>query len=348
MSTRTPTGLKAHFKPKLSEWNIDACKLRLLDAIVANWLRGEAGDDITHFRQGRRRLLKEIDDLLNYRLVTQSNNGKRYEPTFLAFCLLLANGNRMAVKLRTVMDHVDSLVRRFLDERPLRLQRPVSEVRRSLLENQRALLLPALQLMTEANMGVYLNNAQASAPDLAFSDAIYRFDSPTHVAWHFLEGYPGLNGWTFAGMERVSVPFDLARLQIAQEVHASASKAVANLDSHPDSAVSHARAALEATFKHILGADHPELKKPFPKQADACREQLRLDGEFGSLGSRIVGTCIAVSDVRNSFGDSHGRSAQDRGATRSEARLSTGTALLLCEFLLDRWESVRSVPALRK
>jgi hypothetical protein len=147
------------------------------------------------------------------------------------------------------------------------------------------------------------------------------------------------------GFEPVSIPFNLTRLLIAPEVHASASKAVSSVASNPDSAVSHARAALEATFKQILGPGHPQLKAKLPEQASVIKDLLQLKGEFWDLGSHLLEAMKAIGNIRNKLGDSHGRGPGEKGATRPEAQLTVGAALLLCEFFLDRWEAVRSLPS---
>lgn len=347
-TSNSPAQLKANFQPRLSEWGIDSVRLQVLGAILENWLAIDSSDDIAHFRQRHRRHISALDDLLNRSLVTHSGGGTHYEPKFLGFCMLLANGNRTAGKLRSVMDQLFRLVMRYLKERPPRHHRSTAQVRQQLPEEMRPLLLPAIKLLSETSVGVSLGNPATPHPDLAFTDAIYRYSSPTQLAWTFIKDYRGNNTYPFVGAHAVSIPFDLKSLQFAPEVHSSASKAVANLSNHPDSAVSHARAALEATLKHVLGAGHAELEKSLPRQAAAVRERLQLVEQFSNLGTRLVSVMDAIGDIRNSFGDSHGRSDQDRGATRPEAILTVGTSLLLCEFLLERWEAVRSFPRMAK
>jgi hypothetical protein len=343
--SNSPTRLKAHFRPLLAKWGLDEGKLELLDDLLVNWLAGPAGEDVAHFRQSHPRYRDALDEFVSCGIVDHGSDGRRYVPKFLAFCFLLANGNRTAVKLRAVMDRVRGLVKGYLREKPLIQQRPIAVVEQALESDQRPLLQPALYLMSAASMGVNLNGADTSDAMLAFSDQIFTFDSPTQAAWHFLQGHERSVGQRFIGHELLSVPFALPRLQLAPEAHASASKALANLETSPDSAVSHARAALEATFKHVLGPNHPTLLKPFPQQSAAFRELLHLHGEFAGLGTRIVAVMVAIGDIRNLFGDSHGRGEGQRGATRQEAQLTVGTAMLLCDFLLGRWEAVRSLPA---
>lgn len=342
----SPEQLKATFQPKLAEWGLDSARLQVLGAVLENWLAEGSGEDIDHFRQRHRRQIAALDDLVSRSLVTHSGGGKHYEPKFLGFCLLLAKGTRSASKLRSVMDRIFRFVKKYLDERPIRHHRSTTQVRQQLTEDLRPLLIPAIKLLSETSVGISLGSQNTPYPDLAFTDALLRYSSPTQLAWTFLKDYRGSSGHAFVGITPVSIPFDLTVLQIASEVHASATKAVGSLTTHPDSAVSHARAALESTLKHVLGRDHPELEKSLPRQAAAVRERLQLEIEFASLGTRLVSVMEAVGDVRNSFGDSHGRTAGERGATRSEANLTVGTALLLCEFLLDRWEAVRSIPGM--
>jgi len=342
----SPKQLKASFQPKLPYWGMDAPRLKVLEAVLANWLRAEGGEDIPHFRQGSRRHrghVAALDDLVSRQLVTHGGAGNYYEPKFQGFCLLLANGSRTAVKLRSVMDHIFRLVGRCLAERPLRLQRSMTELRKELPEELHHMVLPAIRLLSETSVGISLGG-NTLYPDLAFSDAIDRYTSPTQLAWTFLKDYRGISSYPYVGFEPVSIPFNLTRLQIAPEVHASATKAVGSVTSSPDSGVSHARAALEATFKHILGPGHPQLRGKLPEQASLVKDLLQLKGEFSDLGSHLLDAMKAIGTIRNKFGDSHGRAPGEKGATRPEAQLTVGAALLLCEFFLDRWEAVRSLP----
>jgi hypothetical protein len=340
----SPAQLKVTFQPRLAEWGMDSARLQVLGAILENWLASDSAEDVAHFRQRHRPYINALDDLVNRGLLTHSGSGTHYEPKFLGFCILLVNGNRTAGKLRSVMDQLFRLVKQYLKERPPIHHRSTTQVRQQLPEEMRPMLLPAIKLLAQTSVGFSLGSPATPYPDLVFTDAIYRYSNPTQLAWDFLKDYRGNNTYPFIDFRAVSIPFELTCLEIAPEVHSSASKAVANLSHHPDSAVSHARAALEATFKHVLGAGHPELEKPLPRQAAGVRERLQLVEQFSNLGTRLVSVMEAIGEIRNSFGDSHGRSERDRGATRPEAILTVGTALLLCEFLLERWEAVHSLP----
>lgn len=340
----SPKLLKTTFQPRLEGWGLTPAMLDVLGAVLGNWLAGEAAEDIEHFRHRQApKRTSELNQLLSRTLVT-SSTGKFYEPKFLAFCLLLVSGNRTATKLRFVMDDVFRLVKQYLKEPPPN-RRTTTTFLKHLPEDDQPLLIPAIKLLSETSVGISLGSTNTPYPDVNFTDSIFEYSSVTKLAWSFLQDYRGTS-WAFSGasVQAVSVPFDLTRLQIAAEVHASASKAVSSIASHPDSAVSHARAALEATLKHVLGAGHPALEKSLPKQAAAVRNELLLEKEFSELGTRLVSVMETIGDIRNSFGDSHGRAPGQRGATRPEALLSVGTSLLLCEFLLDRHEFVKSMP----
>ncbi len=343
----SPKQLKATFGPKLADWGLDNPRLTVLDAVLENWLRADAAEDIDHFRQRVRRKRGyggALDDLVSRQLVAHSGGGNLYEPKFQGFCLLLASGSRNAVKLRSVMDVLFRLIRKYLDESPPRHQRSSTQVKQELPDDLSSFLIPAIKLLSETGAGISLGSPATPYPDVNFTDAVLRYSSPNQLAWTFLENYHGTSWPAHAGFTPISLPFDLMRLQISPEVHASATKAIGNLACSPDTAVSHARAALESTFKHVLGPDHPQLQDKLPRQASAVRDLLQLEGEFSDLGSRLAGVMEAIGAIRNKFGDSHGRAPGDRGATRAEAQLTVGTALLLCEFLLDRWEAVRSLP----
>jgi len=340
----SPSQLKAAFRSRLNEWDLNSVKLKMLDAVLENWLEGDQAEDVDHFRQRHRRHIGPLDDLLNRQLVTHGAAGKFYDPRFLAFCLLLVNGNRTAVKLRLVMDRLFRLVKHFLAERPIRLHRSTTQVREQLPQELRPLLLPAVKLLSEPSTGISLGSLNTPYPDLNFSDNLLRYNSPTQLVWNFLKDHRGNGSQYFVGMAPVVIPFELTRLQVASEAHASATKAVNSLASSPDTAVSQARAALEACFKQILGPGHPRLEDKLPRQSEAVLKLLQLRGEFSVLGEQVLGVMKAIGDIRNKFGDDHGHPPGFVGVTRSEAQLTVGTALHLCEFLLERWEAVRSIP----
>lgn len=340
---KTLAELRQQYGPRLSEWGFDRTRIRLLALVQQNWLAGDQRLDIIHFRQQHRKHLETIDLLLSQSAIYSS--GKHYELKFLGFCVLVVAANDTVTRLRALMERVLRLVGTFLEERPIVLQRSMAVVMSALnSEGEHRLLLQALTLMHDGSMGVYLNPAsEEGEPKVSFSDAIYRHGNAVAVVWNFLAGCP-LTPWAFVDPNSVSLPFDLTRLCLADDAYANGRKAIDRLSSHPESAVSAARAALEATFKHVLGPEHPAVHQPFPKQVAACREQLFLDDEFIDLGRGIVSTATAVSEVRNAYGDSHGKGASDRTPTRAEANLAVGSALLLCDFLLGRWEVVRTMP----
>ena len=51
----SPKQLKATFQPKLTYWGMDAPPVKVLEAVLANWLRAEEGEEIPYFRQRTRR-----------------------------------------------------------------------------------------------------------------------------------------------------------------------------------------------------------------------------------------------------------------------------------------------------
>ena len=331
--------LQKRFKPKLPEWGLEGARLRLLGIVEVNWLAGEAGLDVTHFRAEHRKHLNALDWLLSHNLITST--GTRYELKFLGFCALLVAGNGNAAKLCAIMERVHKLAMEFMKERPIVLQRTLATVANDVLrDGDGNSLIPVLKLMQEAGIGV--NYSPGAQMEFTFSDGIYRHANVAAAVWHHMAGYPFAPGRIF-GDRIVSMPFDMQRLEVAQDAHSSALKAIERLNAHPDSAISAARAALEATFKHILGGDLL-VSTDLPKQMKSCRDHLRLDGEFEDLGRGIVSTALAVGNVRNKFGDAHGKGPHDRAPTRAEARLAVGAALLLCDFLLDRWDAVQSQP----
>lgn len=342
----SPNQLKAIFQPRLAGWKVTPTMLKVMSAVLENWLRGNTAEDIDHFRHRHRpRNTREIDELLSRMLVTTSGNGRYYELKFLGFCLLLANGSRVATKLRAQMDDLLRQAKAYLKKPPPNHSQPTTTLLAKLPEHCRPLLIPAIKLLSETSVGISLAETNTPYPNINFSDSVFRYASVTKLAWSHLQDYLGsASPYPSQGLAPIFIPFDLKRLQISSEVHASALKAVNSIAAHPDSAVSHARAAIEATLKHVLGSRSELLEKSLPRQAAEVRKLLRLEKEYADLGTRLVSVIETVGDIRNAFGDSHGKAPGERGATRSEAQLTVGIALLVCEYFLDRHESVRSMP----
>jgi hypothetical protein len=338
-SVKTVEGLRERFQPKLSQWKLQGDPLRLLAKVQDNWLRGEGGLDTTHFRQENNKNLDELNHLLSYQYITVA--GAYFQPKWLGFCMLLVSGNGRALKLRSVMERVHKAVKRFLEERPLVLTREWPVLENDISSEDRGLLLRSVTLMQEGSVGVNYN--PGAQQQFSFSDAIYGYGNVVAAVWHHLEGHSSSPSG-FVGLTPVTLPFDLTRLELSKDAHANAVKAVQRLNSHPESAVTSARAALEATFKHILGAKSEAAGHPFPKQVAACRDALKLEKDFVDLGRSLVSAATAVSEIRNKFGDSHGKASHERPPTRAEASLAVGAALLLSNFLLERWEVVQSAP----
>lgn len=90
----------------------------------------------------------------------------------------------------------------------------------------------------------------------------------------------------------------------------------------------------------LFGETPPNLT--LPKLASMVRDALEFDKQFLDLGRGITSTALALNDIRNAYSDAHGKHVNDRGPTRAEAQLTVGCTLLLCDFLIDRWEVIRS------
>jgi hypothetical protein len=338
----TVTELKARFSPQLSDWGFSPNKLRLLTAIFENWLEPSGSRmDVRHFRQKHRRSLEDIDWMLGRQYIHSQDGISAYTPRFSAFAVLFVAGNTRAARIRGVCDHVLKLVRGFLAERGTPLVRPLGTVLDLLTEQDRELALPALLLMSDCGIGVYLNTPNLTDGALSFSDTIYRHKNATSFLASFLDSYFGQSprGALFAP----TAPLELAHLQLAPDAYQNAQKALDRVLSHPDSAVTSARSTLEAVFKHVLGEKLPRTAQTFPALVSACKEPLALGSEFEAVGRSIGGLANAINDVRDRLSDAHGKKPGSRAPTRAEARLVVGVSLLLSEFLLDRWEVARSL-----
>ena len=136
--------------------------------------------------------------------------------------------------------------------------------------------------------------------------------------------------------------FDLRSLALSEETFRNAERALDRLASQPDAAITSARSTLESAFRWIAHQGDKVIANDasFYQMIDICKPLLGLDDEkFYGLTKSIITLCNAVGTLRNHQGDAHGMAPTAIKATRSEARLITGSAVLLAAHLFERYEA---------
>lgn len=115
----------------------------------------------------------------------------------------------------------------------------------------------------------------------------------------------------------------------------------------PDGAITAARSLLETTCKQILG----ELKIPYgakselPKLYNDASKALglapggQIDPSFRAVFSSTFQIVQSVSEIRNRYGDAHGKGGSSARPTRAEAELAVHLAGAVSCFLVSRFES---------
>ncbi len=313
---------------------------RMLAEVLRNEL-GTAPSAIPEFRQQHRKRQKTINWLRDRKYINEEL-GKPYALQFLGFAVLLAKGNSTALELRRVMDRVMREVKASFERDSARTSLSLAELGDHAAPLKRPeLLLPALRVMSTSGIGIHLGgNPSIGELAVSFSDQVFEFrDATEYTAWH-LRGQLG-PGWPSPAGLTLEAPLQLAHLQLVPDAHENAVKALDRILKEPESALVSGNAALDATAKFILRGNLPTDKPTLPQLVRACKDALDFEREFLELGQAVVHVSNALAAVRNTYGDGHGK-FEGRNATRAEARFAAGCALLLAEYLLDRWESVAS------
>jgi hypothetical protein len=119
---------------------------------------------------------------------------------------------------------------------------------------------------------------------------------------------------------------------------------------YPDDAIGAAKQLIEATAKVVLrerglpvdeGQDLPELVKRaqqalllHPKQGPTAASPDGADAVKRLLGG-LSSLAIGVAELRNKYGNGHGRLSAPSGLGPRHARLAVSAAATWCEMLLD-------------
>lgn len=133
----------------------------------------------------------------------------------------------------------------------------------------------------------------------------------------------------------------MTKLELAPDAYSNAKNALDRVMREPSSAIGSAKSALESVLKMIVDGAPLKENPKLTQLITSCQPALGLDGEFVDLGRAITTLVMRIAEIRNVYSDGHGKAPGQRGATQAEARLVVGTSLLLCDYLLERWEAKR-------
>lgn len=126
---------------------------------------------------------------------------------------------------------------------------------------------------------------------------------------------------------------------------------LANIDQKPNVAIGKAKELIESTAKTILDEMNVEYKKDmdFSLLAKKVIKELGLsaneqdeDTEAGKIAKQILGNLTGIpknmAELRNAYGDGHGKTRSFKALPPRYARLAVGTATSIVYFLWDTYQ----------
>lgn len=338
----TLAALKARHLDSLHKNGITERTIELLKIISTDWVEG-VGTAAAEFRRDHRRdgvLLKWLEE----RRFIASEGQSPYVPDFNAFCAILVARKRIAVSLLGEMKLIVSRALELLDSEPLRTlvrldefasQYPVSP-----------LTIPAMKLLGTASLGIHLNSANG-VQMIQFSEETLNGKKLLAYISRHLDMITRSASGLFAPsqpMGRSVNTFSIDRLLLVADAYEKADRALTQWNSAPDTAISSAKSALEATLKYIVHTEGLPMSGAItlPQLLNLCKPVCGLGSDPTHKMSRsIASLCTEIAEARNVLGDSHGKSPSAPVPTRSEARFIAGVALHLADCLLERYEAHR-------
>jgi hypothetical protein len=344
-SIKTLRELKTTYNSVLERYGIAPETLKALDVIAKNWLQGPDALSTLRLRHEHRTMAKAFDWLSNKQLVNDQFQGT-YELRFAGYAALLVAGKRVALTLRPVIDDLLKAAARNIAAMPERTHCSLDEFWGSTPDpTEEAALVAALQLLSTAGFGIYLNASFGSAEhSVGFFDHVLDYRDVIACTAEYME--------TFFAPPVVDLPvpefsaFSLASLALSPQTFSDARIALDRVPKDPEGAITVAKASLESTF-HWLAQKHGDLaltrSMSTMDMLQACKRPLGLEGPAAQdLLRALLTLCNRVTEARNQLSDAHGKPPNAVGATRSEARLVVGSCLLASAFLLERWEAMQT------
>jgi hypothetical protein len=336
---KTLRELSEAYLPTLNSFGIDAGSADTLNRIFQNWLLGT--DQVPAVNLVYRNIERKakIEWMLARNLVNQDHG--QFVFTFPAYAALLVHRKRAATRLRPAIDAVLKTAAKFLDDDPSRSNVPLAEFFSAACDAAPVEdLTRAMALLSTAGVGLHRGGGAAPEEALAcFSLEVLAYPNTFAATAQYMRTYFSTRAaWPTLQFSA----FSLESLALSEETYRNADKALERLAGHPDAAITSARAALEAAFRWIAHQDGKKIDSDanFYRMLEECKAALGLElPQADGLARAVITLCNRVGELRNVFGDAHGKSPAAAKASRSEARLIAGASVLLSAYLLERWEA---------
>lgn len=338
----TLSALNEQHLDALHKFGITERAIELLAIISTDWVQG-VSVAAAEFRRDHRRdavLLRSLED----RRFIAGNGALPYVPEFSAFCATLVARKRIAVSLFGEMKLVIKRALELLHKDPLRTQVRLDEFTAQYPLSP--LTVPAVKLLGTASLGIYLSSDNG--------ESLIQFSEETlkgKKLLGYISGYLSMITRSADGERTSSQPtgrelntFSIDKLQLVADAHEKADRALSQWHGAPDTAISSAKSALEATLKYIAHAEGLPMSGAIslPQLFTLCKPVCGLGSDPShKIGRAVASLCTQIAEARNVLGDSHGKSPAAPVPTRSEARFIVGVALHLSDCLLDRYEAYR-------
>ena len=184
--------------------------------------------------------------------------------------------------------------------------------------------IPAVKLLGTASLGIYLNSANG-VELIQFSEETLKGKK----LLSYISGHLGMMTRSANSLHtsmrstgRDSNTFSIDKLLLVADAHEKAERALSQWNSAPDTAISSAKSALEATLKYIAHAENIPMASAItlPRLLTLCKSVCGLGSDPSHKMSRsIASLCSEIAEARNVLGDSHGKSPVASVPTRSEA-----------------------------
>lgn len=338
----TLTALRDRHLAALRKFGVTERAIELLAIISTDWVQG-AQVAAAEFRRDHRRddaLLRWLEE----RRFIASEGKSPYVPEFNAFCAILAARKRIAASLFGQMKLIVSRSLELLHREPLRTQVRFDEFTAQFPISPET--IPAVKLLGTASLGIYLSSA-SGVQLIQFSEETLKGKKLLGYISGHLDMITRSANSLFALPQPMGQGFDtfsIDKLLLVADAHEKAHRALSLWNSAPDTAISSAKSALEATLKYIAHAEELPMSGAItiPQLLTLCKPVCGLGAEPTHKMSRsIASLCTEIAEARNILGDSHGKSPGAPAPTRSEARFIVGVALHLSDCLLERYEAHR-------
>lgn len=345
MKTKVPeistfSALSDRHSEALQKSGVTARAIELLAIILSDSVQRKK-IAAAEFRRDHRRDASLLEWLEQRRFIYTEGQSP-YVPQFNAFCAVLVAKKRIAVSLFKEMKWTVGRALELLHLNPLRTQVSFSEFEG--LSEISDHTFPALELLGSASIGIHLSFADG-VPLVQFSEQTLRGKK----LLGYISGHLDMITRSTNGLHTYMQPtgqglntFSLDKLLLVADAHEKAGRALTQWSSAPDTAISSAKSALEATLKYIAHAEALPLHSgiTIPQLLTLCKPVCGLGSDPSHKMSRsIASLCTEIAEARNVLGDSHGKSPGAPIPTRSEARFIVGMALHLSDCLLERYEA---------